>query len=504
MVRLTEQIIRSRAEHNNGEIFSLEEISLHQQDLEKLELLDTMCKKLRILYLHNNVIPKIENVNRLKELEYLNLALNNVQVIEGLEGCESLQKLDLTLNFVVDIFSVEKLNQNPHFIHLYLTGNPCASFEGYREYVIATLPNLQTLDGTAIVRSERIAATQKLPELIENLKLQIDIYRQEEKKRKEEEEAKKKGAGKKKAGFDGRWYTDINNTANESAKITEITDEEAEAVQREGKDEQEGEEEKEDSEFWNESVAFTPESRLESVKQKERKKKKEEEEKLAKENAKNPKKERKLFEGDRIYQMNEGKWDFKLYEDFNDKLESQNVILDLKCPRHCDTSLIDADVQPTYIRVTIKDKILQLLLPREVNPDSSTAKRSQTTGNLLVTMPILGAVVSSKTNTTKEKFKSRLVCRPEKKKHQQPKREVLEVPNEVREHIDISKICLEEKQKSHLAGGGRNGVLEVDAGKTLNVTVGKGPHREAEDAKKKQPRPNSEDFIDNPDVPPLI
>ena len=112
---VTEGIIRSRAEHNNGEIFSLEEISLHQQDLEKLELLDILCKKLKILYLHNNVIGKIENVSKLKDLEYINLALNNVTIIENLEGCESLEKLDLTLNFIVDIFSVEKLRKNPNF-----------------------------------------------------------------------------------------------------------------------------------------------------------------------------------------------------------------------------------------------------------------------------------------------------------------------------------------------------------------------------------------------------
>ena len=32
---VTEELIRKRAEHNNGEITTLEELSLHQQDLEK-------------------------------------------------------------------------------------------------------------------------------------------------------------------------------------------------------------------------------------------------------------------------------------------------------------------------------------------------------------------------------------------------------------------------------------------------------------------------------------
>ncbi len=112
MWSVSEDLIRRRAEHNNGEIFSLEEVSLHQQDIERIEHIDKWCRDLKILYLQNNLIPKIgkqtflyisvqkqqmaiyiafnsvyaENVGRLKKLEYLNLALNNIEVIENLEG----------------------------------------------------------------------------------------------------------------------------------------------------------------------------------------------------------------------------------------------------------------------------------------------------------------------------------------------------------------------------------------------------------------------------------
>ena len=42
----------------------------------------------------------------------------------------------------------------------YLTGNPCTDYEGYREFVIATLPQLQWLDGQEVTKSERILALQ--------------------------------------------------------------------------------------------------------------------------------------------------------------------------------------------------------------------------------------------------------------------------------------------------------------------------------------------------------
>jgi protein TilB len=86
MVRITEELVRKRAEHNNGEISTLEELTLHQSDIERIEHLDKWCRDLKILYLQSNLIQRIENVGRLKKLEYLNLALNNIERIENLEG----------------------------------------------------------------------------------------------------------------------------------------------------------------------------------------------------------------------------------------------------------------------------------------------------------------------------------------------------------------------------------------------------------------------------------
>ena len=71
-----------------------------------------------------------------------------------------LRKLDLTVNFVADLTSVGSLVPCRNLRDLYLTGNPCSLYEGYREYVVATLPQLDNLDGIKITRSERILATQ--------------------------------------------------------------------------------------------------------------------------------------------------------------------------------------------------------------------------------------------------------------------------------------------------------------------------------------------------------
>jgi len=68
--------------------------------LKKIENLDKYTRHLKILYLQNNLIEKMEGMTKLVELEYLSMAVNSVAKIEGLKRCESLQKIDLTLNFI--------------------------------------------------------------------------------------------------------------------------------------------------------------------------------------------------------------------------------------------------------------------------------------------------------------------------------------------------------------------------------------------------------------------
>lgn len=60
MVHITVDLIRKKAEHNYGVLDDLEELSLHQLKITKLtNVLGNSCKKLKILYLQNNLIPKI-------------------------------------------------------------------------------------------------------------------------------------------------------------------------------------------------------------------------------------------------------------------------------------------------------------------------------------------------------------------------------------------------------------------------------------------------------------
>ena len=66
-----------------------------------------------------------------------------------------------------------------------------------------------------------------------------------------------------------------------------------------------------------------------------------------------------------------------------------NVILEIDIPKFVDTSLVDVDVQPTYVSVVIKNKTVRLTFPEEVKPDDGIAQRSQITGTLKLVLPKL-------------------------------------------------------------------------------------------------------------------
>lgn len=136
--------------------------------------------------MQSNLIARIENLSKLKKLEYLNLALNNIERIENVEGLESLNKLDLTLNFIGDLTSVEKLRHNINLRELILTGNPCTDFENYRNFVITVLPQLDSLDGSPITRTDRIVAMKGFEDYrnrIVQLQAEYDMKRDEQKAR---------------------------------------------------------------------------------------------------------------------------------------------------------------------------------------------------------------------------------------------------------------------------------------------------------------------------------
>lgn len=390
MPQITRALLRKRSEHNEGMISTLEEVTLHQEELEGInEVLGATCRKLKILYLQNNIIPKMENLVHLKELQYLNLALNNITKIEGLQNCESLNKLDLTVNFIdVDELeaSIDHLASRECLRDLYMMGNPSqTNWPNFNSYVIARLPQLQTLDGTEITKSMQIIARQQLPHLEKELR-ELAAAKRAEKAAAAANQASSQTDQKKSTKIGGK--DERSGAVFDADTITSADSDVIEAVDVED-DENDGEAAEE------ELTENTPEVRVQIYKElaeqkkekedrenankpKERDYEKEQAERIAKEREKEEK------EGEKdIKQRNEAGLDFK----WDEESKPGHVILEVGVPKFLDSSLIDVDVHPTYISIIIKSKVLRLRLPAEVLAGQSKCQRSKTTGALLVIMP---------------------------------------------------------------------------------------------------------------------
>jgi protein TilB len=319
MAPITLDMIRRRAEHNEGMVGNLEEIALHQQEIEKIEALGQICRHLKIIYMQNNLVSKLQNLHRLKELEYLNMALNNVTKIENLQRCESLQKLDLTMNFITkaSLLTVHTLDACPKLDDLYLMGNPCADFGGYRAFVIGTLPQLRRLDGKDVTPSERILSKQELPgvttRLLKELRADgVDI-----------EEASKVS--------DAR---DLSPDEDDVAEVLAMP---------------------EDERPWTAATRVAEQREFAAQREKNEASKKENNKKLFNPDGTKKFERREGFPDlpdniDDVRQCNEPGLEFRLDESD----DGESVVLECNVGKYMDTSLIDVDVQTRLVRVLVK------------------------------------------------------------------------------------------------------------------------------------------------------
>ena len=325
MVRITKELLKKRAEHNEGILSTLEEITLHQYNIEKIECVQRHCRRLKILYLQNNLIERIEGLNRLKELEYLNLALNNISRIEGLSTCESLTKLDLTLNFIdIDELtaSVRALKGNRCLRELHLTGNPCTDYARYRLFVIGALPQLRKLDSVEIKASERIRAKQAR----EAMRREIAENAKQKRQQKKAQQTQSENGNAEGIEFEH------SVRGRKAAYLKEREREEREAREAEAKKAQNPFQEAQDAikETRRKMCAIAEEG----------------------ENGELPK------------QRNIGRYAFRV--EGGDDIFAAELRAIIEAPQYLDTSELFVDIHPRWLQCIVKGKSLVLHLPVEV------------------------------------------------------------------------------------------------------------------------------------------
>ena len=201
-----------------------------------------------------------------------------------------------------ELHTVASLKNNSLLRDFYLMGNPCAAHwdqleKGhYRDYVIATLPQLNDLDGTKVSRAERIKAMQRLPELERELASLAPLAKQRKQELRERRKEKQRKIDAGEIVVDNEttdeWCPEVR--VSDARELREI-DLEKEAVREKSRRGGPGD------------LLFSDQ----------------------------PKRERRFFRDDGTpIQMNTAKWPFSIDED------GLNVYVDVALPRFLDSNVV--------------------------------------------------------------------------------------------------------------------------------------------------------------------
>ena len=228
------------------------------------------------------------------------------------------------------------------------------------------------------------------------------------------------------------------------------------------------------ADFQNKLVTHTPEARLQAARDLEDLKNEHKKDTTSKK-----KKEEKIVFGPdgRVLQRNEGTWDFKWSE------TQKTLVLDVAISKFIDTSLVAVDLHTTWIRITIKEKILQLVLDTEVVVSNVLCERSKASGNLLVTMLKSKFREQDIVKIRNDEWKQEEIKKKSVKNEEKPARNRrYERLFEPKEAVNIRNI-LEQVKLDEKPRAGENGIIDVKtSAHEWNI---------------------DDDFVDDPEVPPL-
>lgn len=102
-------------------VLSLTHVHLEEEGIDEIDNLEMLGVGVTNLYLHRNLITKIENLESMRNLVLLSLASNKITVVENLESLSCLKALDLGYNLIE---CIRPGDIPPSVLYLTTDGNP--------------------------------------------------------------------------------------------------------------------------------------------------------------------------------------------------------------------------------------------------------------------------------------------------------------------------------------------------------------------------------------------
>ena len=155
---------------------SLTKLQLCNNILTKIEKLDQLTN-LVWLDLSFNSIKKIENLDNLKKLECINLHRNLITSIENMDNQLRLEIFIISSNGINSFEHVKYLRRFVRLQSVNFEGNPITNDQNYRLHTVALLPQISLLDYVRVSGSERTQADAKYKDRLAKLAATDDKLR---------------------------------------------------------------------------------------------------------------------------------------------------------------------------------------------------------------------------------------------------------------------------------------------------------------------------------------
>ncbi|KAK3605923.1 hypothetical protein CHS0354_017828 [Potamilus streckersoni] len=210
---ITEDLLKKVTKEENLEMVTTLNLTLSKEGGKKIKYIENLerLKRLQVLNLNSNIIEKMERLDKLLKLKELNLSNNCITKIEGLENLTNLQVLNLNANAIehipiwmgkrlkaLRVFHIaknkleslnelSKLKPLPDLTQLTVAENPLAEQSHCRHYLIFHIRTLEVIDGQPVNDREREQAKGRF-EQDELERLEKQLEQEEQKFRRLEED----------------------------------------------------------------------------------------------------------------------------------------------------------------------------------------------------------------------------------------------------------------------------------------------------------------------------
>lgn len=108
-------------------------------------------------------IEDISIVAKMPNLESASLSANNITTLQPFASCPNLKEIFVRRNKIASLSEVDCLKGLTQLRVLWLSDNPITQVDGYRDYVIRTLPQITKLDEDDITQEQRAKAMASAP-----------------------------------------------------------------------------------------------------------------------------------------------------------------------------------------------------------------------------------------------------------------------------------------------------------------------------------------------------